>query len=346
MIRRLGVFSAAGALLASAFLASGMSAAHADTFEDWGAVSAGGSHTCGIRHAGKLYCWGDDFFGEVGDGDGPDLTASAPRRIGTFEDWATVSAGGNHTCGVRTNGKLYCWGDDRADDDYFTGQIGDGDSDSTPVTTPRRIGTFEDWATVSAGGNHTCGVRTNGKLYCWGDDEDGRLGIGPTVGAVGAPARVGTFEDWSAVSAGGGHSCGVRHGGKLYCWGNADDGRLGAGAATGDANTPRRIGTFEDWAKVSAGGRHTCGARKNGKLYCWGDDDNGQVGDGVHLGSPDPALAPRRIGTFEDWANIAAGSQHSCAIRHLGKLYCWGMDASGQVGNGDSPALTASPRQV
>jgi len=238
MIRRLGVFGSAGALLASAFLASSMSAARADSFEDWGAVSAGGSHTCGIRHEGKLYCWGYDFFGEVGDGDGPDTTASSPRRVGIFEDWATVSAGGNHTCGVRKNGKLYCWGDD-AD-----GQGGDGGTSEGAIQPPKRIGAFEDWAGVSAGANHSCGVRTNGELYCWGADDSAQVGDGE--------------------------------------------------ATADDRIIPVHIGAFEDWADAAAGGFHSCGVRENGKLYCWGDDEVGQVGNGADDGS-NPALSPRRV---------------------------------------------------
>jgi alpha-tubulin suppressor-like RCC1 family protein len=337
MMRRLGVFGSAGSLLASVFIAIGMSAAHAASFEDWASVSGGGSHSCGIRHGGKLYCWGRDVEGEVGDGGANENAITTPRRVGTFEDWATVSAGGSHNCGVRRNGKLYCWGWD------FYGQIGDGDgTTATPVSAPERIGTFEDWATVSAGGQHTCGVRKNGKLYCWGSDSQGQVGDGDATAAT-APRRIGTFEDWANAAAGIAHTCGVRRNGKLYCWGSDNHGQIGDGDAPGTATSPRRIGIFEDWANAAAGNAHTCGVRSTGKLYCWGSDSSGQVGNGSTTGD---VISPQRIGTFEDWANASAAFAHTCGVRTNGKLYCWGNDSNGQVGDGDPLATVTAPQRI
>jgi alpha-tubulin suppressor-like RCC1 family protein len=334
MLRRFGVFGSAGALLASAFIAVatiGISAAHADSFEDWATVSAGDGHTCGVRSNGKLYCWGANEVNQLGDSGGG---ATAPRRIGTFEDWSTASAGGDHTCGIRHGGKLYCWGFN------LNGQIGNGEALDT-TTLPLRIGTFEDWATVTAGGDHTCGARKNGKLYCWGDDTFGEIGDGEATDAF-APRRIGTFEDWVGASAGTHHTCGVRNNGKLYCWGQDNVGQVGDGDGTA-ATSPRRIGTFEDWADASAGLEHTCGVRGTGKLYCWGNDSDGQVGDGT---DDNPNLTPQRIGTFEDWANASAGDDHTCGARKNGKLYCWGSDSDGQLGDGDLAIGADAPRRI
>jgi alpha-tubulin suppressor-like RCC1 family protein len=336
MIRRSAAFWSAFALLATALIAgtpiSGASAVESISFSDWNSISAGDNHTCGTRSDGKLYCWGNNEEGEVGDGS-PSGPVYAPLRIGSFADWAQASAGGNHTCGVRKNGKLYCWGYDNF------GQIGDGAS--TGATSPRRIGSFEDWANVSASYRHTCGVRKNGKLYCWGRDTFGQIGDGDVANDHAAPSRIGTFEDWVRVDAGGHHTCGVRANGKLYCWGHDYNGQVGDGADTG-ATSPRRIGTFEDWSRVAAGLSHTCGVRTNGKLYCWGYGEFGQVGD-----SEEDLLAesPRRIGSFEDWSRIAAGDSHTCGARTNGKLYCWGSDSYGQIGDDDGTHAIA-PRRV
>jgi alpha-tubulin suppressor-like RCC1 family protein len=339
MIQRLGVLGSVGVLLASAFVAVatlGASPAHADSFEDWATVAAGGAHTCGVRNNGKLYCWGADAFGQVGDGDNPD-PATTPRRIGTYEDWTAVTAGDSHTCGIRHGGKLYCWGWDEL------AQVGDGDN-PIPAIVPRRIGTFEDWSNIAAGFGHTCGIRHGGKLYCWGSDSDGQIGDGDGDSSpVTTPLRIGSFEDWNTITAGGVYTCGIRHGGKLYCWGSNEHGQAGAGGTTDDVTTPRRVGSFEDWNNITAGFTHTCGIRHGGKLYCWGDDSFGDVGDGPGFGSTSPV----RIGTFEDWANVSAGAIHTCGVRANGKLYCWGWDLYGQVGDGDgdsSPVTT--PRRI
>jgi alpha-tubulin suppressor-like RCC1 family protein len=376
-MRRLEVWVSAGALLASVVaivVTIGASAAHAASFEDWSSVSAGENFTCGIRHGGKLYCWGNDFYGQVGDGGTNEESITTPRRIGDFEDWASIAAGGFHACGVRKNGKLYCWGrDDNGQvgdagpdanvsapkrigdfEDWTSvggglghtcgirhggklycwgrdnkGQVGDA-GDNTNISSPKRIGDFEDWARVDGGNSHTCGVRENGKLYCWGDDTYGQLGT-PTLAL--APYRIGDFQDWSSVSAGADTTCGIRHGGKLYCWGDNAFGQVGIGEPEPGhpIPVPNRVGSFEDWATSSTGDSHNCGVRKNGKLYCWGYDGEGQVGDGF---SDSFAYFPRRIGDFEDWAKISAGGSHSCGVRSNGKLYCWGDDTFGQIGDG------------
>jgi alpha-tubulin suppressor-like RCC1 family protein len=341
MKKLFGAFGTAGAMIASVVVAVatlGVSPAQAALFEDWDSVSAGGDHTCGIRHDGKLYCWGDDSNGQVGDGNFIS-THKTPGRIGTFEDWAEVSAGGAHTCGVRSNGKLYCWGAD------YVSQVGNGVDAGSDVLSPQRIGDFEDWADVSAGRLHTCGVRENGKLYCWGYGAMGQLGYVSGGGDPNVPSRVGSFEDWTTVSAGGDHTCGVRANGKLYCWGFDNAGQVGDGNGTTTTGppTPRRIGSFEDWSDVSAGGAHTCGIRHDGKLYCWGGDGSGEVGNG----SPSsPVDAPQRIGTFEDWSEVSAGGGHTCGVRRNGKLYCWGYDNKGQVGDGDAAFAAITPRRI
>jgi alpha-tubulin suppressor-like RCC1 family protein len=336
MMKKFGVFWSACGLLTTALIALGTSTAYAvDSFADWANVSAGYIHTCGVRLNGKLYCWGDDGNGRLGLGPtvGP---AGVPVRVGDLQDWAMVSAGNGHTCGVRKNGKLYCWGKDDK------GQVGDED-DPHGALSPRRIGALEDWVTVSAGYAHTCGIRKNGKLYCWGDDYYGQVGDGDANGAD-APRRIGVHEDWANVSAGYRHSCGVRKIGKIYCWGNDSEGQIGNGSQTGNVISPQRIDTREDWASASAGGLHSCGVRKNGKLYCWGQDDQGQVGDGDQ--PTHSTTTPQRIGVHEDWANVSAGWLHSCGVRTIGKIYCWGLDNKNQIGNGSPTGNVISPQRI
>jgi alpha-tubulin suppressor-like RCC1 family protein len=191
----------------------------------------------------------------------------ATPPAGTFTQ---VSAGGSHTCGVRTDGTIACWGD------TFWSQ----------TTAP--AGTFTQ---VSAGGMHTCGVRTNGTVACWSFNSDGQ----------GAPPA-GTFTQ---VSASGLHACAVRTDGTVACWGFN---------ASGQAKPP--AGTF---TQVSGGLSYSCAVRTDGTIACWGDNNYSQT------------MAP--AGTF---IQLSAGNYHSCALRTDGTVACWGFGDS----RGTPPAGT------
>jgi hypothetical protein len=214
-----------------------------------------------------------------------------------------VAAGGSHTCAIRTDGTLACWGDDSA-----------GQLDGVPD------GTFRS---LSAGGAHTCAIRTDGTLACWGDDSAGQLD--------GVPG--GTFL---AVAAGGSHTCVIRDDSTLACWGDDSAGQLD--------EIPS--GTFRS---LSAGGAHTCAIRTDGTLACWGDDSAGQLYEPpeesgptypiwFHLhhhhndrhhhhpqdDPPEPPPPPKFI-------SVAAGGTHTCAVSAAGELSCWGDDSAGQL---------------
>ena len=203
-----------------------------------------------------------------------------------------------------------------------------------------------DWRTVSVGGAHACGIRTNGRLYCWGSDADGRLGNGGGVVNTFTPTQVaGDVTDWSAVSAGGSHTCARRRTGQLYCWGNDTNGELGDGGANADQSTPTEVaGGVTTWAGVSAGGGHTCARRTSGRLFCWGSDSAGQLGDGPPNAN---AAAPLQVaGSLTTWASVSAGNLHTCGLRTSGRLFCWGSDQLGGLGNGAPNGATSAPAQV
>ncbi len=175
-------------------------------------------------------------------------------------EFASVSAGGFHTCGVKTDGSAACWGFD----------------DSGQATPPAG-----EFVSVSAGGSHNCGVNTDGSVICWGDD---------TVGQATPP--VGEFI---SVSAGGFHTCGVKTDGSVECWGNDQAGH----------STPPE----GEFASVSVGDFHTCGVKTDGSAACWGFDDSGQ--------------ATPLAGEF---GSVSAGGSHNCGVKMDGSVSCWGDD--------------------
>jgi alpha-tubulin suppressor-like RCC1 family protein len=196
----------------------------ASSHTDWTGVSAGSGYTCATR-AGRIYCWGGNSSGQLGDNshdpeDSPHLIASS------HADWTAVAAGSVHTCGIRV-GRIYCWGAN------FFGELGDGTT-STGRTYPRLVaGSAADWTSVSANGEHTCATRV-GRIYCWGHNNFGQLGLGTTKDWHYPKVIASTNTDWSMVRAGGSHTCGIRAT-LLYCWGNNTFGQLGDGTS-GDGN--------------------------------------------------------------------------------------------------------------
>jgi alpha-tubulin suppressor-like RCC1 family protein len=328
-------------------------------------VSAGDRHTCAITADidKNVYCWGRGDSGQLGNGGTsnslrPDLVKGGEQG-GTFLNGASqVSAGHDHTCAVTGDGELYCWG--RGD----SGQLGNGGTSNSLrpdlVKGGEQGGTFlKDVSQVSTGANHTCAVTTQGELYCWGDNDYGRLGINPSTWSATTPARVlkgeqggaGTYlEDVSQVSAGEYHTCAVTTQGELYCWGGNFSGQLGIGSASSQ-DTPVKVlkgaqisstNYLENVRQVSAGAMYTCAVTTTEELYCWGDNGPGQLGIGFKTGQYTPTRVLKGeqagVGTYlEDVSQVSTtlgDNPHTCAKTITEKLFCWGTGGNGELGSG------------
>jgi len=232
---------------------------------------------------------------------------------------------------------VYCWGENIA------GQSGDPSFQKVTVPKPV-VGKPYGWAYVTGGFNHTCAIRNEEgkkKLYCWGANGDGQLGNGVTGKGQAEPVEVsGAFDDWTAVSGGYYHTCGIRDEGgsrKLYCWGNGATGQRGDGGS-GKKLTPVPLaGNNDSWRALAAGSNHTCAIRDEGSeraLFCWGDNRYGQLG----VGGEDRSNKPVKIkSAYSDWFQMSAGETHTCAVREKGgryQMFCWGRNQYGQLGDG------------
>ncbi len=267
----------------------------------------------------------------------------------------SVSTGGNHTCGVTTNGGAYCWG---ANDH---GQLGDGTM--TNRTTPVPVAGGLSFVEMVPGGSHTCGHATLGAWYCWGANSNGQLGDGTTSDRT-TPVLVARVDGQlvGGLSAGRSHTCGsvpaTRYQAALfYCWGLNDHGQLGDGTTT-PRTAPTLVATMGPAAgPVIAGGNHTCAQDYDtGNALCWGANGNGQLDDGttidrlspvaietVPCGSGPPGFVPPVAcppGAFTVFnGGFTAGGAHTCAgaggsYYTSFAWYCWGANGSGQVGDG------------
>lgn len=281
----------------------------------WLDVAPGDHHACAIRGDRGLYCWGADYNGEVGDGAG--TGGSTPVMIGaTSQGWTVVDTGLNHSCAITSTGALYCWG--------YNAFRQLGNNSTTAVTVPAAVSNaIRD---VDLGDTHTCAIDTAGRLLCWGSGTSGEQGDGGTAGR-GTPTLT-DVGPWLQVTAGSAFSCGRRADGSLWCWGGDADGQLGI--ATPGSLVPAAVEAGTSWLDVSAGRAHTCAIRDDRTLWCWGDDEWGAIGDGDEV-TGDHNL-PVQIGEDTDWADVDAGTHHTCATRDDGSAWCWGRRGSGQLG--------------
>jgi alpha-tubulin suppressor-like RCC1 family protein len=299
-------------------------------------ASMGRQHTCVLTNAGKIMCSGRNASGQLG------LTNTIAQK--SFVDlvtagkpydglsWKTIASGEEHNCAISTTGRLFCWGRNAEGQSGLTNPA-TGSLIEIVLVTGQPAPT--DWLNVAAGQFHTCGVRMDGSLYCWGRNAEGQLGNGmPASGKI-APLLVGTgFK--GPLALGVNHTCALKQNGSLQCWGRNANGQLGDNT-TVDKPSPISVDAATDWAEVTAGNATTCGRKVDGTTYCWGVNTFG------HLGVGD--LGQRRVpvlvaGTH---SSISMGFGHTCAASMTGSLLCWGSGEFGQNGRGDAFPQNPSP---
>lgn len=299
----------------------------------WTRLGLGDDHLC-VAAGAALSCWGDNEDAQIGFADHmnryfPTLVTSATGP------WARLEGptGGDHTCTLDPAGVVACMGQN----DY--GQLGVGDNSERSVLTPWS-GT---WRSVGGGHHFSCGVGTDGTLACTGRNTLGQLGLGTSgVGFdTNAPTRVGTDTTWTLTAVGYEHACALRGAGELWCWGDGSDADLGLGSRT-SSTVPARVGAEADWSAIALGSGHSCGIRAGGELHCWGRNADGQVG--IDTASVSDVLSPARVGSASDWVSVHAGGNFTCGVRAGGALYCWGDNALGELGQGDTASRIAPTR--
>jgi alpha-tubulin suppressor-like RCC1 family protein len=197
------------------------------------------------------------------------------------------------------------------------------------------------WAAVTAGVQHTCAIRGDGTLWCWGANNLGQLGTGAAIDEVDALTQVGSATTWTAARSSGLHTCGLQADHSLWCWGRNYDGQLGNGmnGMNGPNGLPTPQQVAGQWLAVATGTNHTCAIKLDGSLWCWGFNGTGQLGNGSLVDASSPvAILP---GT--QWIDVAAGTNHTCALDAAGLLYCWGQ--GGYLGDGRTTSALG-PEQI
>lgn len=285
-------------------------------------VAVGDSHVCVVRASGAVECMNWNAYGQLGDG--TTMSRRDLRPVLNLRDAAEVAAGQLHTCAVRVGGgQVVCWGYNNA------GQLGDGSlADHALLTEVRGLGLVRG---LGVGTFFSCAIKTSGQVFCWGANADGALGTGDTMRRVFPERGAVGLERVTRLGCGEQHACAVQDG-HVWCWGHNEWGQLGNGRTGAGSNVPVEVIERSAVREVGCGASHTCALDESGRVWCWGSNFNGELGDPVHAPSATP-LPVAGLANIRQLA-VAPGRGFSCALDGDGLVWCWGDNSIGQLGRG------------
>lgn len=275
-----------------------------------------------IKNDGTLWAWGQNNNGQLGDGTTTDRTSPVP--ITAIDGITAISGGiGYHTLALKADGTVWAWGKNG------NGELGNGTA-TTQETAPIQTGGLSDAIAVSAGGYHSLALKSDGTVWAWGYGTDGELGNGTAPIEQSVPVQVSGLTGVTAISAGNYHNLALKSDGSVWAWGGNSEGQLGDGTTT-NRTKPVQVAGLPPIVAVSAGGWHSLALDADGNVWSWGSGGQGQLGDGTAVTrKPLPTIVPGLDGV----AQIAAGAFHSLAMTEDGKVWAWGYNGGGQLGNG------------
>ncbi len=297
-------------------------------------LGVGGHHACILRTDGRVWCWGWNTSGQVGDGtNDPDRLTPQNPVVGLTGAIA-LGAGAQHSCAVTNQNLVYCWGSNSC------GQLGVG-ADIAMSTQAMLVPNLSGCNAVAGGRGHTCATRTDGTVSCWGANNRGQLGNGQTLQSY-VPVGVQHITAAVDIAVGRDHACVNERDGRVWCWGRNDQGQLGVGTAGAGTAEAVRIPTLFGATGVATGYAHSCATRHDGTAWCWGSNVAGQLGTG---GAGGISPVPVQVAGLSGVRRLACGENVTCALTHSGTVNCWGTNNAGEVGDGTNMQRLA-PTQV
>ena len=291
-------------------------------------LSLGDYQTAAIKEDGSLWMWGNNIYGQLGDG--TTTNSLQPKQVSGMEDVKSVVTEINFTAAIKEDGSLWMWGDNSYS------QLGGGTTKEYS-SIPKQVSGMDNVKTVVLGWQYTAAIKEDGSLWMWGNNEHGQLGDG-TTNEISQPKKI--LDNVKTVELQTYYGAAIKEDGSLWMWGENTYGQLGDGTTT-DSLRPKQV--LEDVKTVKLGDYYssfTAAIKENGSLWMWGNNGHGQLGDGT---KSNESLRPKQI--LEDVKTVALGNLHGGAIKEDGSLWMWGNNDYGQLGDGTTTE-SLRPKQV
>jgi len=293
-------------------------------------VKAGCTHGLALKTDGTIRAWGENSFGQLGNGtSGPGTDSDLPVRV-QIDNVRAISAGCDHNLALKENGTVWAWGYN------LRGQLGNGTS-GIDENAPVKVANIGNGAKgIAAGYDFSLALMQDGTVRSWGSDSDGQLGNGSDPSRD-TPGPVSNLSNVKAIASDSEaiHALVLSNGGTVKSWGSNEYGQLGNGANLpgADATTPARIANLSGVEAVAAGGYHSLALMDSGTVWAWGYNSDGQLGNDTHGDGTDRSTPVSVIG-LTNVRSISAGSYHTLAVLEGGGARSWGSNYYGELGIG------------
>jgi alpha-tubulin suppressor-like RCC1 family protein len=304
-------------------------------------LGIGASNSCAIDSAGAAWCWGENSYGELGNGTTSNSSVPVQNGLKGINSAsgavvAAIALTSNSACGVVSTGALYCWGNNEA------GQVGAGNTTNLLYLSPSLvIGFGGGIGAVTAGDNFSCALTMAGTVICWGDNTYGQTGNAGSSKYLTPVLVTGLSSSAIGIAAGDNHACALIYNGTVQCWGLNSSGQLGNGTTINSATPVAVNGITGSVVAIAAGGGHTCAVTNSGATWCWGLNSSGQLGNGTITNSLTPVAVPAMTAAGGQIVGITTGENHTCAVSVYGVVVCWGLNSRGQLGNNNQTSATS-----
>lgn len=291
----------------------------------WKDFACGRAHVLGLLQDSTIRSWGYNGYGQSGTGN--DFCYGIPAPCGSDNDWIKIDAGYMHSLAMKSDSTIWGWGMN------YEGQA--GQNELTSILVPSQIGIDSDWEQLESGLYSGHAIKSDGSLWSWGINLYGILGIGNSnVDSICKfPVKIGTDNDWDKIFVGDCIAYAIKNDGSLWAWGYNYSGQI-SGAPAGIIFAPIEVDNSGDWLKITSGAYHVCGLKADSTLWTWGSSEFGALGNGIVGASQQNT--PINIMPEQKWLEIYAAYYHTFAICDDEKLYGWGKNDMGNLGQANT----------